>query len=119
MSVSPKYHNVSLVLLFQVVDQLQSGGTSSKNNLRAELPTVGLSEQVIKDLETLKAKDVDWQGKCSGTVYVFLFLTNNTLELAAHHVSIMFVNSSMLLSKYWVSFCADILLEVSLRATLN
>ncbi|GJN06120.1 hypothetical protein PR202_ga23813 [Eleusine coracana subsp. coracana] len=54
----------------KVVDQLQSGGSSTKSNLRAELPTVGLSEQVIKDLETLKTKDVDWQGKCSGTVYI-------------------------------------------------
>lgn len=34
------------------------------------MPTVGRSEQVISDLETLKAKDVDWQGKCSGTVYI-------------------------------------------------
>ena len=76
------------MLLFQVVDQLQSGGTSTKSNLRAELPTVGVSEQVIKDLETLKAKDVDWQGKCSGTVYVYSFLTNNTLKLEAHHVQL-------------------------------
>ncbi|KAL6626541.1 hypothetical protein ACP70R_030267 [Stipagrostis hirtigluma subsp. patula] len=54
----------------KVVDKLQSGGTSTKNSLRAELPTIGHSDQVIKDLETLKAKDADWQGKCSGTVYI-------------------------------------------------
>ncbi|GJN37774.1 hypothetical protein PR202_gb26762 [Eleusine coracana subsp. coracana] len=70
IAAEKKKLNVSLVLLFQVVDQLQSGGSSTKSNLRAELPTVGLSEQVIKDLETLKTKDVDWQGKCSGTVYI-------------------------------------------------
>ncbi|CAL4950848.1 unnamed protein product [Urochloa decumbens] len=54
----------------KVVDKMQSGGTSTKNNRRAELPTIGLAEEVIKDLEELKAKDVDWQGKCSGTVYI-------------------------------------------------
>jgi sphinganine-1-phosphate aldolase len=54
----------------KVVDQLQSGGTSTKSTLRTELPTVGLSNQVINDLETLKARDVNWQGKCSGTVYI-------------------------------------------------
>jgi sphinganine-1-phosphate aldolase len=59
-----------LATIVQVVDKMQSGGTSNKNNRRAELPTIGLGEQVIKDLETLKAKDVEWQGKCSGTVYV-------------------------------------------------
>lgn len=79
-NISAKYHDVALVLLYQVVDKLQSGGTSTKNNLRAELPTIGLSEQVIKDLETLKAKDVGWQGKCSGTVYVHLY-TDNKLKL--------------------------------------
>uniref|UniRef100_A0A0E0JCZ6 sphinganine-1-phosphate aldolase n=1 Tax=Oryza punctata TaxID=4537 RepID=A0A0E0JCZ6_ORYPU len=54
----------------KVVDQLQSGGTSTKSTLRTELPTVGLSNQVINDLETLKVRDVNWQGKCSGTVYI-------------------------------------------------
>ncbi|XP_066317436.1 sphingosine-1-phosphate lyase-like [Miscanthus floridulus] len=52
----------------KVVDKMQSGG--AKNDRRAELPTIGLAEQVIEELETLKAKDVDWQGKCSGTVYI-------------------------------------------------
>ena len=82
--ISSKYHDVSLLLLWQVVDKMQSGGTSSKNNRRTELPTIGLGEEVIKDLETLKAKDVDWQGKCSGTVYVHLILADNELILAQH-----------------------------------
>jgi hypothetical protein len=68
------------------------------------LPTVGRSEQVINDLETLKAKDVDWQGKCSGTVYVHLFLTNNTLKLAAHYVPIMVANISLLPCQNIVGF---------------
>lgn len=69
-----------MLLLYQVVDKMQSGG--AKNNRRAELPTIGLAEQVIEELETLKAKDVDWQGKCSGTVYVHLIPTDNKLKLA-------------------------------------
>ena len=89
--ISSKYHDVSLLLLWQVVDKMQSGGTSSKNNRRAELPTIGLGEEVIKDLETLKAKDVDWQGKCSGTVYVHLILADNKLKLVQHR-KFQFIN---------------------------
>lgn len=58
--------------MLQVVEQLQSGSASTKKNLRTELPAVGIPDGVIKDLQTLKDKDVKWQGKCSGTVYVHL-----------------------------------------------
>jgi sphinganine-1-phosphate aldolase len=54
----------------QVVEQLQSGSGSAKKNLRTELPDVGVPDKVIDDLQVLKDKDVKWQGKCSGTVYV-------------------------------------------------
>ena len=78
----------SLLLLYQVVDKMQSGG--AKNDRRAELPTIGLAEQVIEELETLKSKDVDWQGKCSGTVYVHLILTDNKLKLV-HPITFQFI----------------------------
>ncbi|KAJ3683290.1 hypothetical protein LUZ60_013517 [Juncus effusus] len=52
----------------KVVDQLQSG-SSKKQGWRTELPNLGLSD-VIQVLEEAKAKDVIWQGKCSGTVYI-------------------------------------------------
>jgi hypothetical protein len=116
-----------LLLLYQVVDKMQSGG--AKNNRRAELPTIGLAEQVIEELETLKAKDVDWQGKCSGTVYVHLIPTDNKLKLV-HPITFQFirllfgqyvVNYSFFSSNkfYWLTFLADILLEVSLRVIFN
>jgi sphinganine-1-phosphate aldolase len=58
--------------VLQVVEQLQSGGGSTKKNLRTELPDVGVREGVIEELQGLKDKDVKWQGKCSGTVYVYI-----------------------------------------------
>ncbi|KAM0881897.1 hypothetical protein ACQ4PT_032654 [Festuca glaucescens] len=54
----------------KVVEQLQSGSGSAKKNLRTELPDVGVPDRVIDDLQVLKDKDVKWQGKCSGTVYI-------------------------------------------------
>jgi sphinganine-1-phosphate aldolase len=51
------------------VDQLQSGA-SKREGWRTDLPNLGLNEGVLRELEEAKAKDVTWQGKCSGTVYV-------------------------------------------------
>ncbi|KAL0698771.1 hypothetical protein Bca4012_054893 [Brassica carinata] len=54
----------------KVVDQLQSGGSSKKNNWAKELPVKGLGVQVLEKMETEKRNDPNWQGKCSGTVYI-------------------------------------------------
>lgn len=57
----------------QVVDKLQSGGKSKRDGWRTELPTFSLGHGVIDVLKEDKKKDVAWQGKCSGTVYVYIF----------------------------------------------
>lgn len=54
----------------QVVDQLQSGGKSKRESWRTELPSVGFGAEVIENMKEIKRKDVAWQGRCSGTVYV-------------------------------------------------
>ncbi|GMY26575.1 sphingosine-1-phosphate lyase isoform X1 [Fagus crenata] len=54
----------------KVVDKLQSGGKSKRVDWRTELPRAGLRDGVIEKMKDEKRKDVDWQGKCSGTVYI-------------------------------------------------
>ncbi|XP_059656630.1 sphingosine-1-phosphate lyase isoform X1 [Cornus florida] len=54
----------------KVVDKLQSGGKSKRDGWRAELPRAGLGVGVIEKMKDDKGKDVVWQGKCSGTVYI-------------------------------------------------
>lgn len=54
----------------KVVDKLQSGDKSKRDGWMSELPTVGLGKGVIDKMEDAKSKDVTWQGKCSGTVYI-------------------------------------------------
>ncbi|XP_010549296.1 PREDICTED: sphingosine-1-phosphate lyase [Tarenaya hassleriana] len=54
----------------KVVDKLQSGGSSKKENWAVELPAKGLGDEVIEKMEDEKRKDAMWQGKCSGTVYI-------------------------------------------------
>ncbi|TXG56029.1 hypothetical protein EZV62_017342 [Acer yangbiense] len=54
----------------KVVDQMQSGGKSKRESWRTELPRVGLGAEVIENMKEEKRKDVLWQGKCSGTVYI-------------------------------------------------
>ncbi|XP_004310101.1 PREDICTED: sphingosine-1-phosphate lyase [Fragaria vesca subsp. vesca] len=54
----------------KVVDQLQSGGNSKRENWRTELPGAGLGAGVLDQMKEEKRKDVAWQGKCSGTVYI-------------------------------------------------
>lgn len=57
-------------MLIQVVEKLQSGNSSKRDGWLTELPGVGLGRGVLERLENSKSKDVAWQGKCSGTVYV-------------------------------------------------
>lgn len=54
----------------KVVDQLQSGTKSKREGWRTELPITGLRDGVIEKMRDEKTKDADWQGKCSGTVYI-------------------------------------------------
>ncbi|CAN1295163.1 Sphingosine-1-phosphate lyase [Linum perenne] len=53
-----------------VVDKMQSGTKSKREGWLSELPKEGLGPQVLVKLKEEKDKDVDWRGKCSGTVYI-------------------------------------------------
>lgn len=90
----------------QVVDKLQGTGKSKRDGWRTELPTAGLGGEVIDEMKDEKLKDVAWQGKCSGTVYVFhrsyhlqdsLYI--KTLSFAVTHCS-GFPNSMCLVQLY-------------------
>lgn len=59
----------------QVVNQLQSGSISKRDGWRSELPRAGLGVGVLDNMKDEKRKDVSWQGKCSGTVYVCSYWT--------------------------------------------
>ncbi|XP_057777001.1 sphingosine-1-phosphate lyase [Salvia miltiorrhiza] len=54
----------------KVVDKLQGSGKSKRDGWRTELPRVGLGGEVVDQMKDEKLKDVAWQGKCSGTVYI-------------------------------------------------
>lgn len=54
----------------KVVDKMQSGAKSGRENWQTELPRAGLGIGVIERLKFEKSKDVQWQGRCSGTVYI-------------------------------------------------
>ncbi|KAK4413144.1 Sphingosine-1-phosphate lyase [Sesamum alatum] len=54
----------------KVVDKLQGSGKSKRDGWTTELPKVGLGVEVIDKMKDEKQKDVEWQGKCSGTVYI-------------------------------------------------
>ncbi|KAG6425513.1 hypothetical protein SASPL_115954 [Salvia splendens] len=54
----------------KVVDKLQGSGKSKRDGWRTELPMAGLGGEVIDKMKDEKLKDVAWQGKCSGTVYI-------------------------------------------------
>lgn len=56
------------------MDKLQGSGKSKRDGWRTELPGVGLGIEVINKMKDEKQKDVAWQGKCSGTVYVILLI---------------------------------------------
>ncbi|GER47319.1 sphingosine-1-phosphate lyase, partial [Striga asiatica] len=53
-----------------VVDKLHGSGKSDRDGWRTELPMAGLGVEVINKMNDDKEKDVAWQGKCSGTVYI-------------------------------------------------
>uniref|UniRef100_M1BR61 Sphingosine-1-phosphate lyase n=1 Tax=Solanum tuberosum TaxID=4113 RepID=M1BR61_SOLTU len=52
----------------KIVDKLQ--GSSNRDGWRTELPKTGLGDNVLVQMRDEKQKDVTWQGKCSGTVYI-------------------------------------------------
>ncbi|XWS34531.1 hypothetical protein CRYUN_Cryun21dG0046600 [Craigia yunnanensis] len=54
----------------KVVDKLQSGSKFKRKHWRTELPITGLGVGVIEEMKDEKSKDADWQGKCSGAVYI-------------------------------------------------
>ncbi|KAI8547571.1 hypothetical protein RHMOL_Rhmol07G0206500 [Rhododendron molle] len=54
----------------KVVNQLQSSSISKRDGWRTELPRAGLGVGVLDNMKDEKRKDVSWQGKCSGTVYI-------------------------------------------------
>ncbi|CAL5398361.1 unnamed protein product [Camellia sinensis] len=54
----------------KVVDKLQSTGKSKRDGWRTELPRAGFGVGVLETMKDEKRKDVAWQGKCSGTVYI-------------------------------------------------
>lgn len=76
-----------------MVDQLQSGGNSKRENWRSELPGAGLGVGVLDRMKEEKRKDVAWQGKCSGTVYV---LENSTKFLCSEFMFIYLRNMSQI-----------------------
>ncbi|MED6144709.1 Dihydrosphingosine phosphate lyase [Stylosanthes scabra] len=54
----------------KVVDKMQSDGKSKREGWKTELPSTGLGTLVLEKMREEKRKDVAWQGKCSGTVYI-------------------------------------------------
>ncbi|KAL7135147.1 hypothetical protein ABFS83_11G073100 [Erythranthe nasuta] len=54
----------------KVVNKLQGSGKSKREGWRTELSMTGLGADVINKMKDEKQKDVAWQGKCSGTVYI-------------------------------------------------
>ncbi|XP_051122595.1 sphingosine-1-phosphate lyase [Andrographis paniculata] len=54
----------------KVVDKLQGSTKSKRDGWLTELPSTGLKVEVISKLKEQKQKDVAWEGKCSGTVYI-------------------------------------------------
>lgn len=69
------------------MDKLQ--GSSNRDGWRTELPKSGLGDKVLVQMKDEKQKDVRWQGKCSGTVYVSIIVALYYMFLACSldHVS--------------------------------
>ncbi|XP_057816317.1 sphingosine-1-phosphate lyase isoform X2 [Cryptomeria japonica] len=53
----------------KVVDKLQASVKSGRENWQTELPRAGLGIGVLERLKFEKSKDVQWKGRCSGTVF--------------------------------------------------
>ncbi|KAG5521796.1 hypothetical protein RHGRI_034127 [Rhododendron griersonianum] len=68
LELEPRARIASVLPL--VVNQLQSGSISKRDGWRSELPRAGLGVGVLDNMKDEKRKDVSWQGKCSGTVYI-------------------------------------------------
>eukprot|EP00262_Sarcandra_glabra_P000683 TRINITY_DN10814_c0_g3_i1.p1 TRINITY_DN10814_c0_g3~~TRINITY_DN10814_c0_g3_i1.p1 ORF type:complete len:155 (+),score=21.65 TRINITY_DN10814_c0_g3_i1:211-675(+) len=76
----------------KVVEKLQSGSKAKRDSWQTELPRVGLGRGVIEKLESEKANDVVWRGRCSGTVYIggseyegHFSLTNEAYSMLIRH----------------------------------
>ncbi|KAK9117595.1 hypothetical protein Sjap_016542 [Stephania japonica] len=54
----------------KVVEKLQFGIKSKRDGWLIELPKAGLGKAVVEKLRVEKGNDINWQGKCSGTVYI-------------------------------------------------
>lgn len=54
----------------KVVEKMQSDGKSKREGWQTELPSTGLGTSILEKMREEKRKDVIWQGKCSGTVYI-------------------------------------------------
>ncbi|KAK8933872.1 Sphingosine-1-phosphate lyase [Platanthera zijinensis] len=74
----------------KVVEKLQSGN-KNRGGWMTELPSIGLGKGVVGKLEEARCKDVDWKGKCSGTVYIggsqsedHFLLTNEAYSMFSH-----------------------------------
>lgn len=63
------------------MDKLQ--GSSNRDGWRTELPKSGLGDNVLVQMRDEKQKDVTWQGKCSGTVYVSIIIALYNMLLAS------------------------------------
>ncbi|KAF7836805.1 sphingosine-1-phosphate lyase [Senna tora] len=77
----------------KVVNKLQSDVKSKKEGWRTDLPRAGLGMEVIEKMRHEKSKDVIWQGKCSGTVYIggseydaHFSLINEACSMLVRHV---------------------------------
>ncbi|KAJ7563667.1 hypothetical protein O6H91_03G119900 [Diphasiastrum complanatum] len=54
----------------KVVEKLNANGNSERGCWLLELPRGGLGTSALDRLRFEKSRDKDWQGKCSGTVYI-------------------------------------------------
>lgn len=77
------------------MDKLQGSGKSKRDGWRTELPSAGLGGEVVNKMKDEKLKDVAWQGKCSGTVYVFHI---KTLPFATQLIVQVFLTLCVLFS---------------------
>ncbi|KAG0492874.1 hypothetical protein HPP92_006272 [Vanilla planifolia] len=75
----------------KVVEKLQSGNKSNRDDWRTELPSIGLGKGVMEKLAEANSKDVPWKGKCSGTIYIngdpsegHFALTNEAYSMFSH-----------------------------------
>ncbi|XP_024531540.1 sphingosine-1-phosphate lyase isoform X1 [Selaginella moellendorffii] len=75
----------------KVIDKLNSSTKSKRSRWISELPKSGLGNGVLDWLNSERQKDMKWEGKCSGTVYIggtdaeqHFSLLNEAYALFAH-----------------------------------